>query len=60
MFDVLCGVLLLFIGYLIGRRSRPNTVEPQLTEEEVRAEKKAREQWEMLMNFNGKGGVTDE
>ena len=60
MFDVLCGVLLLCIGYLIGQRRRPSTAEPQLTEEELRAEKKSREQWELLMNFNGKGGVIDE
>ena len=42
MFDVLCGILLLCIGYLIGRHSRPNTVEPQLTEEEETIWKRGR------------------
>ena len=60
MLDVLCGVLLLAVGYLIGKRERIKPIAQQLTEEEIRAEKKAKEQWEQLLSFSGKGGVTDE
>lgn len=60
MLDVLCGVALLMIGYYIGLKQRPKAEAAPLTEDEARAEKKAKEQWEMLLNFSGKGGVTDE
>lgn len=60
MLDVLCGVMLLGIGYYIGLKQRPKAEAQPMTFEEKRAEKKAKEQWEKLLNFSGKGGVTDE
>ena len=60
MLDVLCGVLLLGIGYYIGLKQRPKAEAQPMTFEEEIAEKKAKEQWEKLLNFSGKGGVTDE
>lgn len=60
MLDVLCGVMLLGIGYYIGLKQRPKAEAQPMTFEEERAEKKAKEQWEKLLNFSGKGGVTDE
>ena len=60
MLDVLCGVLLLGVGYYIGLKQRPKVETQPLTEEEKRAEIKAKEQWEKLLNFSGKGGAADE
>ena len=60
MLDVLCGVMLLGIGYYIGLKQRPKAEAQPMTFEEERAEKKAKEQWEKLLNFSGTGGVTDE
>ena len=60
MLDVLCGVALLAIGYYLGTKSKPMLEKRELTEEEQRAEKRAKEQWEMLLNFSGKRGETNE
>lgn len=56
MIDVLCGIALVGIGYLLGSRTRPKAAAVELTEDEKRAEQKAKEQWEQLLNFNGKAG----
>jgi len=60
MLDVLCGVALLAVGYWIGRRQKAEPEPMRLTEEELKAEQKAKERWELLLNFNGKGGLRDE
>lgn len=56
MIDVLCGVVLVGIGYLLGTKRKPKAEAVELTEDEKRAEKKAKEQLEQLLNFNGKAG----
>lgn len=56
MFDVLCGVLLLCIGYIAGKREKPKAQPVELSEEEKRAEQKSIEEWEKLLKFSGRGG----
>ncbi|MBP1556973.1 MAG: hypothetical protein J6A76_03565 [Oscillospiraceae bacterium] len=60
MFDVLCGVLLLIVGsivgYWFGSRTRDHPEIQPMTEEEKRAEREAREQLEKVMKFEGRRG----
>lgn len=56
MFDVLCGIALVGIGYLLGARTRPKSAAVELTEEEKRAERKSLEEWEKFLKFNGRAG----
>lgn len=54
MLDVLCGILLLSVGYLIGRHKAKNITPLELTEEQEKVEKEYQEQVEMIRNFNGR------
>ena len=56
MFDVLCGVLILAIGYWVGIRTRDRPEAQPLSEEEKRIEREAREQLEKVMRFEGRRG----
>ena len=54
MLDVLCGVLLLGVGYLIGRYKATNVTPLEITEEQKKAEKEYQKQVEMVRSFNGR------
>lgn len=56
MFDVLCGVLLLAVGYWMGSRARDRPAAAPPTAEELRAEQEAKEQLEKVMKFEGRRG----
>lgn len=55
MLDVLCGVLLLGLGYWLGQKAAKPTKPPalDLTDEEREKAKTAREEWEKLLDFGG-------
>jgi hypothetical protein len=60
MIDVLCGIALVGIGYYLGTKTKVQPKPTELSEEEKRKEQQAKEQWEMLLNFSGKRGGTNE
>ena len=60
MLDVLCGIALVGIGYYLGTKTKVQPKTTELSEEEKRAEQRAKEQWELLLNYSGKRGDNHE
>lgn len=54
MTEVLCGLLLFGAGWLLGHSKRARAAPRGLTEQEQRAERAQREQWERLLSFSGR------
>jgi hypothetical protein len=54
MLDVLCGVLLFGLGYVIGRQRKEQPKPNEPTEEQQKAEKEYRQQMDGLLRFQGR------
>ena len=54
MAEVLCGIILLAVGYLAGPRRRGKPPEIEMTEDERERAESLKEQWDALRGYGGR------